>query len=111
MYATTDPLTSARAAALFVSSLSATEQPTRTEAARAIRESLRTRGGTRGCVADMAARYGEYPELAAARMRWARGVVESLYEHRRAPVVHLAARRCTNGAGRVPGPTGQARAA
>jgi hypothetical protein len=42
----------------------------------AIRRALRTHGGSRGRAADLAAAYGDHPELAAPRMRWALGVVE-----------------------------------
>jgi hypothetical protein len=90
MIATTDPITTARAAALFVSGVSATIHPTRAEVDAAIRSSLRTHGGGRGCIADVAAAYGDYPELAAGRMRWARGVVESLYQRRTHAAAHLA---------------------
>jgi hypothetical protein len=85
MIATTDPLAAARATALFVSGLSATEQPSRTDVEAAIKHALRTHGGTRGCAADMAAAYGDYPELAAPRMRWARHVVEKLYQRQLRP--------------------------
>ncbi|OLB80586.1 MAG: hypothetical protein AUI14_06090 [Actinobacteria bacterium 13_2_20CM_2_71_6] len=85
MITTTAPITAARAAALFVSSLSATDQPTYAEAETAIRHALLTHGSVRGCVADVAASYGDYPELAASRMRWARTVVESLYAHQARP--------------------------
>ena len=82
MIATTNPLTAARAAALFASHLSATEQPTAVLVEAAIKHALQTHGGTRGCAADVAAAYGDYPELAAPRMRWARSLVEDLYERR-----------------------------
>jgi hypothetical protein len=82
MIATTNPLTAARAAALFVSDVSATEQPTGVLVEAAIKHALQTHGGARGCAADVAAAYGDYPELAARRMRWARSVVEDLYERR-----------------------------
>jgi hypothetical protein len=85
---TADPLTAVRAAALFVSNLSASAHPSDADIEAAIRHSLRTRGGIRGCSADVAAAYGDYPELAAPRMRWARTVVENLYQ-RRLPA-HLA---------------------
>jgi hypothetical protein len=80
MITTTDPLAAARAAALFVSDLSATVRPTDAEAEAAIEHALRTHGGSRGCAADVAAVYGDYPELAVPRMRWARSVVASLGE-------------------------------
>jgi hypothetical protein len=92
MIAATDPLTAARAAALFLSDLSATDRPAGAEVAAAIRRSLRANGGSRGCAAGVAAVYGDYPELAACRMRWARSLVEHLY-HRSVPALpreHLA---------------------
>ena len=79
MITTVGPLATARAAALFLSDLSVTDQPTSTRVEAAIRHSVRTHGGTRGCAADLAAAYGDHPELAAPRMRWARRVVDSLY--------------------------------
>jgi hypothetical protein len=98
MIATTSPLTAARAAALFVSDLSATGQPTDVLVHAAIKQALKTHGGARGCAADVAAAYGDYPELAALRMRWARRVVEDLYPQR-----PLLATRLT-GSGRRPTP-------
>jgi hypothetical protein len=80
MIATTNPLTAARAAALFVSDLSAAGQPTEVLVEAAIKHSLQTHGGARGCAADVAAAYGDHPELAARRMRWAIGLVEDLYQ-------------------------------
>jgi hypothetical protein len=72
-------LTAARAEALFVSDVSAQAQPTRDQVTQAIRYALRRSGGVRGCAAEVAAAYGDHPETAAPRMRWARTVVESLY--------------------------------
>jgi hypothetical protein len=87
MNTTTDPVTAARAAALFVSDISTADRPSRAQAKHAILCAIRAHGGSRGCVADMAAYYGDYPELATARMVWARTVAETLRHH--APVVHL----------------------
>jgi hypothetical protein len=78
MNTTTDPITAARAAALFVSDISAADRPTRAQTEHAILRSIRAHGGSRGCIADMAAYYGDYPELAAARMVWARTLAEGL---------------------------------
>ena len=100
MIARTNPLTAARAAALFVSDLSATEQSTGVLVEAAIKHSLRTHGGARGCAADVAAAYGDYPELAARRMRWAGSLVEELYA-RRIPHRPRRATRLT-GSGRHP---------
>ena len=78
MTADTDPMTAARAAALFVSDISAFTHPSPAEVDAAIRVFLGTRG-ERACAAEVAAAYGDYPDVAAGRMRWARGLVETLY--------------------------------
>lgn len=88
MNSTTNALTAARAAALFVSDVSVADHPTDVEVDDAIRRSLRTHGGSRGCTADLAAAYGDRPEVAAPRMRWALGVVESRYARPAAPAGH-----------------------
>ena len=85
MTATRDALTAARATALFVSGLSSTEQPSRTQVEAAIKNALQSRGGTRGCAAEMAAAFGDYPEVAVRRMCWARGTIESLYRRQQWP--------------------------
>jgi hypothetical protein len=74
-----EALTAARAQALFASDLSAHSQPTRHQVIDAIQRTVRRHGGIRGCVAEMATAYGDYPETAASRMRWARTVIESIY--------------------------------
>jgi hypothetical protein len=76
-------LLAARAAALFASDLPAGSRPSALVVDTAIAGAVRRCGGTRGCVAHMAAAYGDYPETAAPRMRWARGVVETTYRARR----------------------------
>jgi hypothetical protein len=60
-----------RAEALFASDLQPSDRPTDAQVARAIHKSLLARGGVAGCAAAMAAEYGEHPENAALRMRWA----------------------------------------
>jgi hypothetical protein len=40
---------------------------------------VRVYGGTRGCAGEMAAAYGEHPETAATRMRWARHAIHASY--------------------------------
>jgi hypothetical protein len=76
-------LLAARAAALFASVLPAGSRPSGPVVDAAIAGAVRACGGTRGCVATMAAAYGDYPEIAASRMRWARGVVVTVYGARR----------------------------
>lgn len=65
-------LTIARAEALFASTLSAAEPHDRAEVRAAIAAAVRDYHGVRGCAGEVAAAYGESPEWAAARMRWAR---------------------------------------
>jgi hypothetical protein len=59
------------AEALFASDLQPSDRPTDAQVARAIHTSLSVCGGVAGCAAIMAAEYGEHPENAALRMRWA----------------------------------------
>jgi hypothetical protein len=72
-------LDAARAAALFTSDLSSSSQPTRSEITDAVRCAVRFRGGTRGCVVLLAGEYGDHPESAVPRMRWARSVVDRAF--------------------------------
>ncbi len=71
-------LLAARAEALFTSGLSARSEYTQVEVAAAIRHAIGTHNGIRGCVAEVAAAYGDHPETAAHRMRWARAVIEGM---------------------------------
>jgi hypothetical protein len=82
MTSSPDPLTAARAEALFTSALSATSHPDPGEVAAAIRAAVRAHGGIRGCAVEVAGEYGEHPETAAPRMRWARQAVEATYPPR-----------------------------
>ena len=66
------------AEALFTSPLQPSETPTPTQVRAAIRLSLRMHRGARGCAAVCAAEYGEHPETAVARMRWALAEVGAL---------------------------------
>jgi hypothetical protein len=49
----------------------------------AVAAALRRHGGIRACVGMMAAAYGDSPEAAAARMRWALAAVEDARATRR----------------------------
>ena len=70
---------SARAAVLFASALPTGSRPTDVILDAAVADALHACGGTPGCVAMMAATYGDYPETAALRMRWALNVAMSAY--------------------------------
>ena len=59
------------AEALFTSPLQPSECPTAVDIRAAIRRSLRAHHGARGCAAAVAVEFGEHPETAVARMRWA----------------------------------------
>jgi hypothetical protein len=63
-----------RAEALFTSSLQPSDRPTPGQVRTAIVASIRLHRGVRGCAAVLAAEYGEHPEAAANRMRWALSV-------------------------------------
>ena len=72
-------LSAARAEALFASSLSASSPLSSAVVHDAIIHAVRVYGGTRGCAGEMAAAYGEHPETAATRMRWARHAIRATY--------------------------------
>jgi hypothetical protein len=65
------------AEALFVSPLRPTDRPALPQVRAAIADSLR-RMGARGCLAAMAEEFGDHPETAPARMRWALSLVRAL---------------------------------
>jgi hypothetical protein len=83
-------LLAARAAALFASDLPTGSRPAPTAVAAVIAASVHACGGTRGCVAMMAAAYGDYPETAAPRMRWALSVASMAPAVSMAPVASMA---------------------
>jgi hypothetical protein len=67
-----------RAAALFASSLQCSDQPSATQIRQAVITVTSTLGRT-GCAAQVAQEYGEHPETAPARMRWARAAVAGAF--------------------------------
>ena len=68
-------ISTARADALFVSALQRSEAPSAAQVREAIAVAIRA-FGTQGCASRVAQAYGEHPETAVPRMRWARAVVE-----------------------------------
>jgi hypothetical protein len=67
-----------RAAALFASTLQASEHPSAEQVRRAVATTLQ-RLGPAGCADRVAGEFGEHPELAANRMSWALATVGSDY--------------------------------
>jgi hypothetical protein len=64
-------VTDARCEALFASTLQPSDAPTAAMVAEAIACTVRQLGSG-GCAGQMAQEFGEHPDLAAERMRWAR---------------------------------------
>ena len=67
-------ISTARAEALFASALQRSDDPSAAQVQQAIAAAVRA-FGTRGCAARVAQAYGEHPETAVPRMRWARAAV------------------------------------
>lgn len=68
-----------RAEALALSPVSAAEMLDLAAAEHAIVRTMTDHGGADGCAAALAQEFGDHPEVAADRMRWASGVVRSLF--------------------------------
>jgi hypothetical protein len=64
-------VSAARADALFTSALQRSDEPSAAQVRQAIAAAVRA-FGTRVCAARVAQAYGEHPETAVVRMRWAR---------------------------------------
>ena len=73
-----DQLITARAAALFASDLSYQWLPGEAAVEAAISSALTACGGVDGCVSALAAAYGDHPETAVPRMKWARQTIEAM---------------------------------
>ena len=84
----TDDLTASRAEALFTSALATHSCPSEAEVDEAVKRAEDRYGGTAGCAAEVAAAYGDDPDMAVLRMRWALRVI-------------TATRRPTSGAHRA----------
>ena len=64
------------AEALFASTLEPSDHPTAEHVMAAVRDSLRRHRGQQGCASICAAEYGDHPDTAPARMRWALALTE-----------------------------------
>jgi hypothetical protein len=67
-------ISTARADALFASTLQRSDAPTPAQVHQAIAAAAAA-FGIQGCAARVAQAYGEHPETAVLRMRWARAAV------------------------------------
>ena len=72
-------IAAARADALFASALQRSDEPSAEQVGQAIAASVRA-FGTRGCAARVAQAYGDHPETAVTRMRWALATVAAAFE-------------------------------
>src|SRR4051812_9737970 len=68
-----------RAEALFVTDLQRSDCPTVDQVRAAVGQALRRHGGGRSCAAIVAAEFGDHPETAVERMRWALDIVHDAY--------------------------------
>jgi len=64
--------------ALFASMLQRSDGPTAGQVRKAVAATVRAYG-SRGCAERVAQEFGDHPEIAVARMRWARGVVSEVF--------------------------------
>ena len=73
------PSTSAvRAEALFASVLQRSDRPSPGQVRKAIATAIRAYGG-RGCAELVAQEFGDHPDTAVERMRWARDVADEVF--------------------------------
>ena len=78
--ATYDPgISTVRADALFASALQCSDDPSAAQVGQAIAAAVRA-VGARGCAARVAQAYGEHPETAVMRMRWALETAAAVFE-------------------------------
>jgi hypothetical protein len=71
-------ISTARADALFTSALQRSDQPSAAQVHQAVASAVAA-FGIRGCAARVAQAYGEHPETAVLRMRWARTAVAAAF--------------------------------
>ena len=69
----------AQADALFASALQCSDEPSAVQVEQAIAAATRTLGDL-GCAARVAQEFGEHPETAIVRMRWARTTVAGAFD-------------------------------
>ena len=80
------------AEALFVSVLQRSDKPDAGQVRKAIAAAVHAYGG-RGCAQQVAQEFGDHPETAVERMRWARAVVGDVFAPLPGPVQDSARAR------------------
>jgi len=81
--------------ALFASALQRSDEPSARQVEQAVAAAIRALGEL-GCAARVAQAYGEDPDTAVSRMRWARAMVAGAFgAPPSAPAGELRAGRCT----------------
>jgi hypothetical protein len=90
-----------RCEALFASPLQRSEDPTTTEVREAIQRAVRD-FGSQGCAASVAQEFGDHPETAILRMRWAHQAVGKAFVAPAGQVVAAAGNRSPDHSPRVP---------
>jgi len=83
-------VSAARADALFASALQRSDEPSAVQVKQAIAAATRAFGDL-GCAARVAQEYGEHPETAVTRMRWALTAVASAFGGSPAKPAHTPA--------------------
>ncbi len=78
--------------ALFASVLQRSDNPSAGQVRKAIAAAVRAYGGL-GCVQCVAQEFGDHPEAAADRMRWARAVADQMFASPSAPAQHSLQRQ------------------
>jgi hypothetical protein len=73
-----------QADALFVSALQRSEEPSAEQVRRAVTAAVRA-FGSQGCAERVAQEFGDHPEAAATRMRWALRLASDSFTSRSAP--------------------------
>ncbi len=83
-------ISAARADALFASTLQRSDEPSAWQVRQAIAAAVAAHG-SRGCTARVAQTFGEHPETAVTRMRWARATVVGVFGRSRPGPAQAAA--------------------
>ncbi len=89
-----------RSEALFVSTLQPSDRPNARRIHQVIALAVRE-FGSRGCAERVAQEFGDHPETAVIRMRWARRVIDEAFGDDRLKTTHLLARPAPAQAGRA----------